>query len=92
MYLYIQYSKNTPFNLLTLESIKKYSYANLTKMLSGKSVHFTSDCDLFPNFNVIGKVLNTYVKGTELVFKFKTTTGKVIDVGSNMKNLKFELT
>jgi len=75
-----------------MESIKKYSFQNLIKMLIGKKVHMISDCEFFPNFNIKGKVLSYYIKGSELVFKIKTIPmKKTIDVGSNMKNLKFEI-
>lgn len=61
-------------------------------MLIGKKVHMISDCEFFPNFNIKGKVLSYYIKGSELVFKIKTIPmKKTIDVGSNMKNLKFEI-
>lgn len=75
-----------------MESIKKYSFQNLIKMLIGKKVHMTSDCEFFPNFNIKGKVLSYYIKGNELIFKIKTIPmKKTIDIGSNMKNLKFEI-
>lgn len=75
-----------------MEAVKKYAYQKLTTMLSGQQVRFISDCELFPNFDVIGKVMHTYMKGTELIFKVKTTTGKLLDIGSNMKNLRFQIT
>ena len=73
-----------------MKTTKSYSHKNLILTLIGKNVHFTSDCEFFPNFNVKGKVISYYMRTNEVVFKLKTTYGKTIDVGSNMKNLKFE--
>lgn len=73
-----------------MELVKKYSTTNLIKKLVGQRVIFTSDCEFFPNFNVTGKVISYYIKGSEVVFKLKINT-KIIDVGSNMKNLKFNI-
>lgn len=69
---------------------KTKSYIQLQK-LSGKKVHFKSDCEFFPNFDVTGRIIGTEIKGTELVFKLKTIKGKIISVGSNMLNLRYEL-
>lgn len=71
-------------------SVKSKPYTELYK-LSGKNVHFKSDCEFFPNFDVRGKVIGTSVRPNELVFKFKTTSGKTIQIGSNMKNLRYEI-
>ena len=74
-----------------METIKKYPYNKLTTMLLGKKVHFTSDCQLFPNFNVTGKVINiTLVQGIPLI-KTILTNGKTIQIDGGMSNLSFEL-
>ena len=74
-----------------METIKKYPYNRLTTMLLGKKVHFTSDCQLFPNFNVTGKVINiTLVQGIPLI-KTILTNGKTIQIDGGMSNLSFEL-
>lgn len=73
-----------------MKSVKQYTYEKLIQLLLGKNVHMTSDCEFFPNFNITGKVLEYRITGTELVFKVNVN-GKKIDVGSNMKNLKFEI-
>jgi len=73
-----------------MELANKYSAIQLIKKIVGKKVRFTSDCELFQNFDITGKVMSYYVKGTEILFKTKIGN-KTIDVGSNMKNLKFEL-
>ena len=75
-----------------MENVSKYSFKQIIMMTIGKNSHFTSDCEFFPNFNVYGKVLSYYIKNNELVLKVKTKpSGKIIDIGSNMKNLKFEI-
>ena len=74
-----------------MESVKKYSYEQLIKKVLNKKTRFTSDCEFFPNFDVTGLPINYYIKNNELVFKFKTVIGKTIDIGVNMKNLRFEL-
>lgn len=73
-----------------MELANKYSAIQLIKKIVGKKVRFTSDCELFQNFDITGKVMSYYVKGTEILFKTKIGN-KTIDIGSNMKNLKFEL-
>jgi len=73
-----------------MELIKNYSYINLCEILIGKKVKFVSDCELFTNFNVIGRVLEINIaKNNEYLIKVKTNSGKIIDIGSNMKNLEF---
>ena len=59
-------------------------------LLNGKNVRFVSDCEIFPNFDVTGKVLSIEIgKNNEYIFKLRTSR-RVISVGSNMKNLKVE--
>jgi len=74
-----------------MEILKKYPYNKLTSKLLGKKVHFTSDCQLFPNFDVTGKVINiTLVQGIPLI-KTILTNGKTIQIDGGMSNLSFEL-
>ena len=74
-----------------MEPIKKYPYNKLTSLLLGKKVHFTSDCQLFPNFNVIGKpIAISLVNGIPLI-KTILTNGKTIQIDGGMSNLSFEL-
>lgn len=73
-----------------MKLVKIYPFKKLILDLVGKNIHFTSDCELFPNFDVKGKVISYYIRTNEIVFKLKTNYGKTIDIGSNMKNLKFE--
>lgn len=73
-----------------MKLVKKYPFKNLILDFVGKNIHFTSDCEFFPNFNVKGKIISYYFRTNEIVFKLKTSYGKTIDVGTNMKNLKYE--
>ena len=71
--------------------VKSKTYEQLIELL-GKKVHFKSDCEFFPNFDVHGKVIEMkYGSNLEIIFKFATFTGKTIDIGSNMKNLRYEM-
>ena len=72
-----------------MESIKKYTYENLCKKIIGRKVRFKSDCEFFPNFDIKGRVLEINIKNSEYLIKMKTNSGKIIDIGSNMKNLEF---
>ena len=74
-----------------MESVKKYSFSQLYKQIFGKNVHFTSDCEFFPNFDVVIKINDIYIKNTEIIFKGKTKTNKMLMIGSNMSNLQFEI-
>ena len=71
--------------------VKSKTYSQLAELL-GKKVHFKSDCELFPNFDVKGKVVGMhYGNHLEIIFEFLNTNGKKIDIGSNMKNLRYEV-
>lgn len=72
-------------------SIKKYSYPILNSMLLGKKAHFTSTCEFFPNFDVTGKVTQMGLKNGEILICVLTNNNKKITIGSNMKDLKFEI-
>lgn len=75
-----------------MKPISGMSYQKLKNELLGKKVHFKSDCELFPNFDVKGKVIEMHIGShMETIMKFLTSNGKTIDIGSNMKNLKYEL-
>lgn len=76
-----------------MEKVSKYSNAAITSKLNGKRVHFTSDCSLFPNFDVIGKVIScTYSRNkTNVLFITKLESGRTLTIDSKMSNLKFEL-
>ena len=74
-----------------MEPIKKFSFEAIYKKLFGKNVRFKSDCEFFPNFDVIIKVKNIYIKGPETIFEGLTKSNKKLTIGSNMKNLQFEI-
>ena len=71
--------------------VKKYTYETLLKLCLGNYVHFTSDCELFPNFDIKCKVLQMKMENNEILFTCKLSNGKTITVGSNMRNLQFEI-
>lgn len=74
-----------------MELVKKYPYNKLTTTLLGKKVHFTSDCQLFPNFDIKGKVVAISLeKGIPLI-KTILTNGKTIHIDGGMSKLSFEL-
>ena len=74
-----------------MELIKKFSFESIYKKLFGKNVRFISNCEFFPNFDVIIKVNKIYIKGSEILFEGLTKTNKKLTIGSNMKNLQFEI-
>ena len=72
--------------------ISKYSYQELCKLIIGKTVNFTSDCQFFPNFNVTGYVININIaSNNEFLIHVKRSNGKIIDIGSHMHNLQFKI-
>lgn len=74
-----------------MELIKKFSFESIYKKLFGKNARFISNCEFFPNFDVIIKVNKIYIKGSEILFEGLTKTNKKLTIGSNMKNLQFEI-
>ena len=75
-----------------MERVSNYSYLSLIKKILGKRTHFTSDCEFFPNFDVIAKVISYKINGNEMLMNVITyPTKKSITIGTNMKNLKIEV-
>ena len=74
-----------------MESVNKYSFSQLYKKLFGKNIHVTSDCEFFPNFDVVIKVNDIYINRNEIIFKGKTKNNKILTIGANMSNLMFEI-
>ena len=74
-----------------LAYVSKYSFDKLINMLLGNTVHFESDCMMFPTKGIIGKVISYKIVNNELVFKIKRQNGKLYDIGSNTYNLQFEI-
>lgn len=74
-----------------MNPVNKYSLFDLSKLINHK-VRFTSDCEFFPNFDVICKIKKVHMKGNEILFEVNTVkNNKHLTIGSNMKNLQFEL-
>jgi len=74
-----------------MESIKKYSYDDLSILMIGKYVHFVSDCELIPDFDVTVKVLRLYIQNNETIIETLRSNRKKLTIGSHMKNLEFEI-
>lgn len=74
-----------------METLKDFSFYDIYKKLFGKNVRFISDCEFFPNFDVSCKVIKIYLKNNETIFEVITKNNKKLTIGSNMKNLQFEL-
>ena len=69
----------------TLFSIMK---ANYEKYI-GKHIKSTSSCEMFPGFKVTGKLLS--VSNTsygESLLKVKTDEGKILSIGSSMRDFR----
>lgn len=71
--------------------VKNIPYNELYKIIMGKTVNFKSDCEFFPNFDVTGKVYKIERRINETIIYVKTKSGKNITIGSNMKNLTYEI-
>ena len=74
-----------------MEQVKNFGFEVIYKKIFGKNVRFISNCEFFPNFDVIIKVNKIYIKGPEILFEGLTKTNKKLTIGSNMKNLQFEI-
>ena len=75
-----------------MELISKYSYIWMCNNLINKKIHFISDCEFFPNFNIKGyiKDINLSKSTSEILFTV-AVKNKTLTIGSNMKNLQFEI-
>lgn len=71
---------------LIMKLVKKMTYDEIYS-LKGSNSQFVSDCELFPNFDVTGKVKAISLEGSEYIFTV-SVKGKSIHIGSNMKNLR----
>ena len=74
-----------------MELVKKYPINILKQKLLGKKVHFTSNCQLFPNFNVTGKVVEIILSGNIPLIKTILTNGKTLHIDGGMSKLSFEI-
>ena len=71
---------------LIMKLVKDMTYDEIFA-LRGNEVRFISDCEIFPNFDITGKVKSISLEGSEYIFTV-LVKGKNIYIGSNMKNLK----
>ena len=76
-----------------MESVSSYTIEKITSKLLGKKVRFTSDCELFPNFDVKVQVVSVSIsQNTEILFDCRNLSNrKKLTIGSKMKNLRFQL-
>ena len=75
-----------------MELISKYSYIWICNNLMNKKIHFISDCEFFPNFNIEGYIKDIKLsKSTSEILFTVTVKNKTLTIGSNMKNLQFEI-
>lgn len=73
-----------------MKLVKSLSYNEIIS-LNKKTVNFISDCDIFPNFNITGKIISIDILNNEYIFKVYINNGRTIEVGSNMKNLQYKI-
>ena len=71
---------------LIMKFVKNMTYDEIYS-LRGSEVRFISDCEIFPNFDIIGKVKSISLIDSEYVF-IVSVKGKNIHIGSSMKNLQ----
>ena len=74
-----------------MERVKNFGFEVIYKKMFGKNIRFISNCEFFPNFDVIIKVNKIYIRNNEILFEGLTKTNKKLIIGSNMKNLQFEI-
>lgn len=75
-----------------LTSINRYSYMDLQKLVS-KRARFTSQCRLFPNFDVTGTIVKVWNRANiEIMIDLQVDNKpKPISIGCNMDKLKVDL-
>lgn len=75
-----------------MELLSKYSYIWMCNNLMNKKIHFISDCEFFPNFNIEGYIKDIKLsKSTSEILFTVAVKNKTLTIGSNMKNLQFEI-
>lgn len=76
-----------------MESVSSYTIEKITSKLLGKKVRFTSDCELFPNFDVKVQVVSVSIsQNREILIDCRNLSNrKKLTIGSKMKNLRFQL-
>ena len=74
-----------------MEKVKSKSFDELNTLV-GKTVNFTSSCEFFPNFNVVGRVMSVRMNSGEITFDVMCLpNNRRIDIGSNMANLAYKI-
>lgn len=74
-----------------MEMVKKYQISTLRQKLIGKTVNFKSDCQLFPNFDVTGRVVEISLSGRIPLINVITKNGRKIHIDGGMSNLSFTI-
>ena len=75
-----------------MDLLSKYSYIWMCNNLMNKKIHFISDCEFFPNFNIEGYIKDIKLsKSTSEILFTVAVKNKTLTIGSNMKNLQFEI-
>ena len=76
-----------------MEKVSLYTIEKITNKLLGKKVRFISACELFPNFDVKVQVISVSIsQNREILFDCRNLSNrKKLTIGSNMKNLRFQL-
>ena len=76
-----------------MDKVSSYTIEKITSKLLGKKVRFTSDCELFPNFDVKVQVVSLSIsQNREILFDCRSLSNrKKLTIGSKMKNLRFQL-
>ena len=76
-----------------MKKVSDLSYIEINNKLFGKKVHFKSDCEFFPNFDVVCIIKDITIKNGEILFDCIVSSPyeKRITIGSNMRNLEYEL-
>lgn len=72
--------------------VREQSFEQLCELI-GSVVEFRSDCEFFPNFNVVGRVVDVRMNtNNEITFTINTIpNNRRLDIGANMKNLRYEI-
>ena len=74
-----------------MKFIKDLSLETIYSLLL-KKVRFKSDCEFFSNFDVKCKIMDIHQKNNEILFEVIVyPSNKHLTIGSNMKNLSFEI-
>ena len=60
--------------------------------LLGKTIHMKASCEFFPNFDITGKLISWHIANNgEFVYTCKISSNKTIQIGTNMKDLVYEI-